>query len=83
MPYEIKRKGRVVETHEKMDAAIRAFWILTAHALGCGHVADYELDTRCEPNPLQAPRRSEVPDWVAGILAQHGMLAEEPNVERT
>lgn len=75
MAYEIKRSGRVVETHQTMPAATRAFWILTAQELKHCRLADYELDTKsCDC--VQMLRRAELPDWAADVLASYDLLAE-------
>lgn len=74
MPYQIKRKERVVETQETLGAATKAFWILTAQELKNDRVADYTMDTRTEDS-VRLMRRSELPAWAADVLAKYDLLA--------
>ncbi len=77
MPYEIKKLGKVVESHSTLGAATRAFWILTAHELMNGRVADYEFDTMtCDT--VQCLPRTSLPDWAADELAKWDLLEDQP-----
>lgn len=82
MAYEIKRHGKVVETHDTLFKATRAFWILTAHELKHNRLADYELDTRtCDC--VRMLKRSELPDWAADVLAAEGLVDGEEHGKRS
>lgn len=76
MPYEIRHHGKVVETHETLSAATRAFWVLTAHELKNGRVADLELDTKTS-DCIPALPRAGLPDWAADVLAPYGLVEGE------
>lgn len=70
----ITRHGALVETHETLAAAQRAFWVLTAHSLKVGGRADYELNARssngvCEPSACSP----SLPDWALKVLAEYGL----------
>jgi hypothetical protein len=75
VPYEIKRAGKVVESHNTLADSTRAFWLLTAHELKNGRVADYTLDTKTCDSVQMLPR-SSLPDWAADELAKHDLLRD-------
>jgi hypothetical protein len=76
MAYTITRGGRTVEEHNTLGQATRAFWILTAHALKNGQVADYGLDTRSS-NGIDPPEfcKPPLPDWAIEALRKEGFFS--------
>lgn len=69
--YEIRNEeGKVVESHETLDRATKAFWILTAHELKNERKAAYTLDTRsCDG--VQDFSKFDLPRWAKEVLKEH------------
>lgn len=69
--WKIIQAGRVVETHSSLRDAEIAFWILTAHELKNGRVANLELDTRsCDS--VTSPSKLVLPSWAKDVLIKEG-----------
>lgn len=78
MPYAIKQFCKIVETHASLEAAERAFWVLTAHELKNGRTANLELNTYssdCVSDPEKY--RASFAPWVVDVLVQHELLEKE------
>jgi hypothetical protein len=74
MSYAIRHEGKVVETHETLRAATRAFWILSAHELKNGRCANLELDTHtCDSVAGPEHCSPPLPDWATEVLRAHGL----------
>ena len=70
--YQIKQNGKVIEEQATYRGAERAFWILTAHELKNGRMANYTLDLHssesvCGPEDCRPP----LPQDVLDVLKEH------------
>jgi hypothetical protein len=76
MAYSITKDARVIEICKTLGEATRAFWILTAHELKNGRVADYRLDTRSS-NGVDPPElcKPPLPDWAIEALQKEGFFS--------
>lgn len=72
LAYKITRHGKTVEEHNTLREATRAFWILSAHELKHGRVADYNLDTgTCDSVANFEHCRPSIPGWALEVLREH------------
>jgi hypothetical protein len=75
--FNIYHNDKCIESHERIQDAEHAFWVLTAHELKNGRPANLRLDKGTCDSVRHPLLFCCLPIWAVEVLQQHGFYADE------